>query len=614
MIPTIYSTMLNLFTFNFDYTWHQQIIGKLDLNYSSQLDFKYYKNWENKFIFFLVNNLCRILIHSFYDEETYLFEIIDGVGYNLNLENLFEEQIRFVCLKKLSRKFSLVLIETDLLRKKVSIKLQFKQKKLSSKNGKILVFDFKKKDKKLNIDALNIQSYTVFLKFFHTVIFSRKYIPLTFGKCIKLNIFNKFIYFLIKFDVGFALKNKSVKLKKTECFIIKRNSFFFQLFFKKKQTNYLRLVNLICIFYFIVNFLKKPLLDFILDFSLCNFKKIKSEKNIKTLKNYFIIKKEVISNIIYSILSRILCIQSVFNSYFLSQLSFYISKFFFIAIKNNIRSKIKFSTFLSFKKLLLFNIKNRSQKAKKLIILLTRNMTIFKIRSIINKAFKNAIKIEKIINFIGSVCLSKLFLKSYFRILLTRFEFKTKIMTKYDKKKNKYELSIKSEKKLIGFYLPIHFLKNNKKAINFYIRVNSEWQTFEIFLGNRRNTMAIFRSFIIPYPFLEIFDNDNVYLHSDPDWVFFFELKKDKMVDLFLPSVSFIKFLFDHNYIYPKKHINPPYQMLYFFLNFLKKNLVDNYLIKKKKTLDEIIKLETVHYCKIIFGFTIIIFVFWIEN
>nr|UXY88429.1 hypothetical protein Cry52Nrm3_p068 [Cryptomonas curvata] len=614
MRTTVYSTILNLLTFNLDYTWHRQIIGKIDLNFSSQLDFKYYRNWEYKFICAKVNNLLRILFPSFCDEETYLFELIDGIGYDLNLETLFEEQKRLISLKKLNRKFSLLLIETDAIRKKVSIKLQFKQKKLCNSNGHILDYKYKKKNKKLNINILNIQHNSILLKFFHFTIFSRKYAPLTYGQCKKLKFFNKFIYLLVMFEFGILLKTQNLKLKKTECFVIKRNSFFFQLFFKKKEANYLSLVYLICLFYFIVNFIKKPLLHFKLDIYLSNFKKKKSEKNIKFLQNYFRNKKKFISNVIYFVFSKKIYIQNNFNRYFLAQLSFFISKFFFLAVKNNFKTKIKFSKVLSFKKLLMFNIKNRSQKAKKLITLLARNLTIFKIRLMINKSFKNANKIEKFINFICFICVSKLFLKSYFRILLIKFEFKTKIMTKYDKKKNKYELSLKSEKNLIGFYLPVHFLKNNKSAINFYVRLNSEWQTFEIFLGNRRNVMSIFRSFIIPYPFLELFDNDIICFHSDPDWVCFFDLKKDKMVDLFLPSVSFVKLLFNQNYVYPRRHMNPRYQMFYFFLNFLKKSLTHNYLIKKKRVLDEIIKLETVNYWKIMFGFTIIIFVFWIEN
>ena len=536
--------MFNLIPCNLDTNWHQQIFKQIKLNFNNCIGFNSQKRKKLKINFLKIEGFIRILFSFFCKENKYLLEIADRMGYDLNLENILDEYIRYNYLTQNANKFLIACFETDIIRNNTNLKLQLKQKftfgyKKSLNDNQI----FKKKNEKINLDFFIIQNNKILTKYFHLLIFSKKYTPLLFGKCKNLKFFNKSINLTIYFNNTFFRIIRILRLKKTKCYLVKKNLFFVQFFASKKITNNLLLVIAISIFYFLINFLKKPLTHLDVDICSIDLREIKFKKNLKTQKNYLKQKTKVVSKIIFYIFFNNHFSDTKIDSYLMREFSIFFAKIFILILKININTNLKFEKILSYKKLLTFNLKNRNQKANRLILLITRNVPIFKLRLTIKKILSDQIegKHKEFLKFIFCVGLSKSFFKYNAKLFICNFEFKTKLITKYDKKKNKYELTIKTEKALVGSYLPIRLQKYNNINFSFYIFVKSQWQIFEIFLGNRRNFMLLYRPFIFPYPFLDWFVSDVIFFQTNQDWLCFFEIEKNKIAGIFLRSLLFLK-------------------------------------------------------------------------
>nr|UXY87926.1 CPARA_3gp384 [Cryptomonas curvata] len=600
MQGNIYSSILKLITFGSNENWNQQIIEKIEINPHFGINLKNQKFKKSKIITLKINSFLRNFFSSFYKEDEYLIEIVDRIGYDLNLRNLSDEYVRFVLLKKFNQICSFVCLETDIIKKKVNIVLHFKHESTLNRNNYLNDFKNKRGTEMMKISIVNIQDNKILLNFLHLLVFSKKFTPLTVGQLKRLKFFKKFINALIHFDYDFYRTSRELFLKKTKCYLLKKTSFFIQIFFQKNKKN-LFLIIVIYVFYFITNFFKKPIIELITNIRSFKHIIIKSKKRPKNEIDCLKKKTKFISEIIYIFFCKKIYFYKKINKYLVGKFSIFVAQIFLLILKINIDTKVKFGTNLSYKKLLKFNEKNRSEKATKILFIIIRNITSFKIRLVLEKIFRSKKKIKSFIKFIGSIGLSKFFLKFCPKLFLINPEFKTKLIAKYDKKKNKYEISVKSEKNLIGSYLPIYLQKSNKININFYVFLRSQWQTIEIFLGNRRNIMSLFRPFIFPYPLLEWLDNDIIFFQAKQDWIYLLEIQKNKISDIFLPSILLLTYFQKQNLNYSKGIINNISDNFFFLFLLIAKFISKKNIINIKNSCEEIKFLELVTHWKLIF-------------
>jgi hypothetical protein len=598
--------MFNLTTMNSNKIWNQQYIEKIEITPYFFITVKNQKHKKIKITKLRIDSFLRNLFFSFCKEKKYLLEIVDRIGFNLNLKVLSHEYLRFIYLKKFNQIYSLVCFETEIIKKKINLKLQFTQE--SKYKDKSIIHNIKNKKK---INLIYTQDYKIILRFLYLLIFSKKYIPLIIGELKQLKFFDKFINGVIYFNHKLYCTGKSLLLKRAKCYIIKKTSFLVQIFSNKKKKK-IYLIILIYIFYFLINYFNRPLIELVQGIGSFSSKIIKSKKNLLTEKNYLNKKIYFVSEIIYIIFCKKIIFYKKINKFLIGDFSIFLSKMFLTVLKSNIDTKIKFVRNLSYKKLLKFNKNNRKQKINKISYLITRNITFFKIRLMLNNIFEreNEKKIKNLIKFFSVIGLSKFFFKFWAKLFLINPEFKTKLISKYDKKKNKYEISIKSEKSLIGSYLPIHLQKNSKMNIRFYIYLKFVWQTFDIFLGNRRNIMSSIRPFLFPYPVLESFDNDIVVFQPKEDWLYLLELQKDKFNDLFLSSLLFFKYVLKQNIVCSKKFNKNNSKNFFFSIYLLIKICNKKNLITQRNLFEEIKILELTKYNKLNFIFSFLIFIF----
>nr|UXY87429.1 hypothetical protein 1634Bnrm3_p062 [Cryptomonas sp.] len=614
-----FSTLLGLISSRLSTFWNIQFISSIRLNLNSKISFKKKKNMRYENINIKIKCLQRKLFLQFFSENEYILEVFERLGYELDFLNIFDELVRYIYLKKLLHKYLFINDETDLSKRVVYIKLQCKGEKKENTFRRKLTTIKKNKTETMNINNLRIDNFKVYVNFFYLIVHSKRHTAISFGQIKNIKIFRTFFYFAFFLGSFSTVTDNFLELPTISCLVVKKSAFFLQLFSKKihiKNENNL-LQKIVCFFYFLSNYIQKPI-EY-----MENLNKFNKNNKVSTLKkcsentdrkkNSFHFNSKEFSKMVYFLLLKNIYFEIKINRYLVANLSYFIIELYKISRREDLKKYRILKHFRPFD-FLQATFKSRNKKCSNIILFISKSTSIFGIRLKIRKLFQDTIYIYNFLEVFFQFHQFLSFFKFFAKALLIKSEFRVKIVSKYEIKKNKFEISIYSEKDTIGYNIPLYLLKNSKVWVNFCIAIKSQWQIFEVFLGNRRHNAINFRPFLVIYPLQDFIESNFTSINTIKEWSAFFILNENEIAKILFPSLIFFG-TFSNQQFFGLKAISDLFvRRFYISIYFLKPILTENFLYWKTTWIEQTKLLKINNITSLFFSFSSLIFFFLIEN